>query len=156
MKRETWRTVEGAEAAVSDRGRLRCLRTGRLLKHQENPGGYMRVRVWAGARKAWRKVHLLVLEAFVGPRPSERHHGAHAPRNDKRCNRLDNLRWATREENERDKKEVGTARRGMQRRLMPLEVAAIVTSLHSATRTARLHRIHRSSVARLRRRHANL
>lgn len=115
----------------------------------------VRLRVMLGGQR-WFKVHLLVLEGFVGPRPSSRHHGAHAPSNDKRNNRLSNLRWATPEENERDKKQHGTARRGSARKLLPLEVAAIVTSPLSATRAARMHGLHRSTVSRLRERHAEL
>lgn len=53
-------------------------------------------------------VHSLVLQTFVGPRPSERHHAAHLDGNVAN-NRLSNLRWVTREENEAHKRGHGTA-----------------------------------------------
>ena len=55
-------------------------------------------------------VHHLVLDAFVGPRP----HGMECRHLDgnKENNRLENLRWGTRSENERDKIAHGTDHRG--------------------------------------------
>jgi hypothetical protein len=154
---ERWLPVPAAHAEVSDHGRVRCRCCQTLYSPQVSDGGYHRVRLrrLLGGKR-WFKVHLLVLETFAGPRPSARHHGAHAPSNDKRDNRLQNLRWATPEENELDKRAVGTAGRGGKRKLLPLEVAAIVTSRHSVSRTARLHGVHRATVARLRARHQGL
>lgn len=60
-----------------------------------------------------RKVHLLVLEAFVGPRPSPTHdacHGIGGPRD----NSLANLRWGTKQENADDRLLHGTQVRGEQ------------------------------------------
>lgn len=46
-------------------------------------------------------VHRIVLEAFVGPCPDGME-GCHGPDSDKSNNRLSNLRWDTRTENNRD------------------------------------------------------
>lgn len=85
------------------RGREWHLRTrGQLLTSRLMHDGYLTVELGAKARK----VHRLVLEAFVGPAP-EGCVGAH---NDgcRLNNRLENLRWATRAENEADKIRHGT------------------------------------------------
>ncbi len=54
-----------------------------------------------GGKKYTRKVHRLVLEAFVGPRPPGME-GCHFPDPDKSNNRLTNLRWGTHSENAQD------------------------------------------------------
>lgn len=52
-------------------------------------------------------VHLLVLEAFVGKRPSRHHDGSHL--NGKRSDsRLSNLKWETKTENQRRRLDHGT------------------------------------------------
>lgn len=103
-----WRPVPGFPGyEISDAGNVRD-GAGRLLRAVRNEGGYYRV-LLLGDRPVYRRVHVLVLEAFVGPRPSPRHHAAHGPDRRKSNNRLTNLRWATPEENEADKKPHGTA-----------------------------------------------
>ena len=64
--------------------------------HRLNPQprrGYLRVGLRREAKLHWRCVHLLVLESFVGARPTG-HEGCHRD-NDRRNNSLDNLRWDT-------------------------------------------------------------
>lgn len=56
-------------------------------------------------------VHRLILEAFVGPAPSDAHQGAHND-GDPLHNHVSNLRWATKQENEADKVRHGTSNRG--------------------------------------------
>lgn len=119
---EEWRPVAGFEGfvEVSNLGRVRSLdrmtvipacgraeayvRTlrGRILKQARHPAGYMYIS-FSGGRKQRKnaKVHHLVLEAFIGPRP-EGTEGCHA--NDiPDDNRADNLRWDTPKANVRDK-----------------------------------------------------
>lgn len=102
---EAWRAVPGYEGRyeVSDRGRVRS------LPHIDAQGGHRRLRVLKPSRMdAWghvgvklrrngvvksRYAHHLVLEAFVGPRPTGMHacHWNDVPDD----NRLSNLRWDT-------------------------------------------------------------
>ena len=142
----------GERYEVSSCGRVRNRKTKRLLRQHSSDSGYRQVKLVCddGVRR-WKKVHVLVLELFVGPRPSSRHVGAHAPDRSKRNNRAENLRWATPEENEADKKAHGTATGGRPRALGPEQledIAARVSRNESFARIAKVHRIHRSSVPR--------
>lgn len=125
--KEEWKAVVGFTGyEVSNKGRVRSYRQCRSghppkirkpIKTRFNPKKTTQVYYWeiglidpAGKKKV-KYVHHLVLEAFVGPRPTEDHVAAH-------CNgnsldpRLSNLRWATRSENEMDKHKHGTIKRG--------------------------------------------
>lgn len=112
----TWLPVVGWEGyyEVSDSGQVRSLgkdivgksgvtkrRAPKVLSQYPNPKGHMKVwLVGDGGRRQHPYVHSLVLEAFVGPRPSG-HQGLHyddIPSN----NAIENLRWGTRYDNARD------------------------------------------------------
>lgn len=108
--RERWRKVRRADGyKVSSEGRVRSvdrqLADGRaaggvLLEQYEDADGYLRVTIDGRPEL----VHVLVLEAFRGPRPPGME-GCHAPDgNGKEDNRACKLRWDTHPENERDKK----------------------------------------------------
>lgn len=97
MSEEIWKPVLGFEGKyeVSSRGRVRSLfGVPHLLKLYKIPYGYMEARL-TGHHK---RVHRLVLEAFVGPCPKgyQCDH-INAVRDD---NRLENLRWVTGRENQ--------------------------------------------------------
>ena len=115
MVTENWRPVPGHPGyEVSDVGRIRSYRNRqghsadmpRLL----SPAivrGYRHIKL---GRSRQTKVHILVLEAFVGPRPDGmvcRHLDGN-PLN----NRLSNLRWGTPEENYADRHLHGTHNTG--------------------------------------------
>lgn len=101
-----WKPVLGYETTyeVSDLGEVRSLRTGRTLRP-----------VWTGARRKQyptvvlcangaqrqRKVHTLVLEAFVGPRP-EGSVACHRD-DDVSNNAVGNLYWGSWSDNARDR-----------------------------------------------------
>ena len=147
-----WYPVAGFPGyEVSDRGRAR---RGRLLLLPQWRGSYLRFRLrQSDGRYVWRTAHSLVLEAFVGPRPSARHHGAHFPDRDSANNRASNLRWALPEENEADKRAHGTHPRGGRRLATDdATVAAIRASARageSFTAIGLRHGLHRTSVARI-------
>ena len=111
-----WRPVVGYEGIyeVSDAGEVRSVprvdtggnrRKGRPIKQATDRKGYVRVTLhWAG-RGMTKKVHHLVLEAFVGPRPP----GAEGCHNDGRKgnNAVTNLRWDTASANALDNVRLG-------------------------------------------------
>lgn len=124
MKGERWLPIPGWEGfyEASDLGHVRSLtrtytvssgkeRTflGRVLKLKIKKA-HVQVELSKHTRKRAYTVHLLVLMAFVGPRPVGmecRHLNG-----DFRDNRLENLAWGTRQENADDKKRHGTDLRG--------------------------------------------
>lgn len=118
---EQWKPVVGYEGLyeVSDHGRVRSLdrvntgkdgRTrkfaGRIVGTSLDENGRPRAVLRRDGKAVVRRVHRLVLEAFVGlPAPGEQAcHWDDNPAN----NRLDNLRWGTRSDNALDSVRNGT------------------------------------------------
>jgi hypothetical protein len=112
LEKERWLPVSGFPAyEVSDLGRVRSVRAGRLLKPARiNSLGHLQVKLYRNGKQHGRLVHRLVLEAFVGPCPPGME-ARHVATNDTSNNRLTNLAWGTYSENEADKKIHGTLRR---------------------------------------------
>lgn len=123
---EHWRPVVGYEPfyEVSDHGRVRSLdridargqmRRGvlRSCYVDAKGSGYRCVTLSMNGKAKKFTVHTLVLEAFVGPRPTSEHEGCHEDgRRDNAA--LSNLSWGTAVENWADKWRHGTATAGEQ------------------------------------------
>lgn len=104
---EEWRAVVGYEGwyEVSNQGRVRRVAKSRpgivvpyVLKASVSNTGYPMVFLYRHSKWKNTTIHSLLLSAFIGPRP-EGFQADHinAVRTD---NRLENLRWLPREENE--------------------------------------------------------
>jgi hypothetical protein len=105
---ETWKQVVGYKGRyeISDQGRLRSLLFRghakiQIMKISTNYSGYRVVSLGAKPKKQFR-LHCLVLEAFIGPRP-EGKQGCHGD-NNKDNNALSNLRWDTPSGNMKDRR----------------------------------------------------
>lgn len=118
MPEEEWRPVVGYERLydVSSLGRVyrkprtpKC-RHGRFLKPRgrKTRKAYLGVSLSRNGVVRTRDVHLLVLEAFVGPRPMD-HEGDHKNR-DTHDNRAENLQWVPATMNRLRGEENGTAK----------------------------------------------
>jgi hypothetical protein len=113
---ERWLPVVGYEGLyeVGDLGHVRSL--GRRKGTQGNLvlkpwlSGYLRVGLSRDGKETVIFVHILVLEAFGGPRPGGQQ-ARHGP-GGKLDNRLVNLCWGTRSENQMDRVRDGTSNRG--------------------------------------------
>lgn len=107
MTREIWKDVVGYEGLyqVSDRRRVKRVaggghgtRAGRILRqHRCSRTGYQQVSPYQDGRRATKKVHRLVAEAFLEcPSPEREVNHRNGDRTD---NRVENLEWVTRSEN---------------------------------------------------------
>jgi hypothetical protein len=136
---EEWRTIPGYVGLyeVSDLGRVRSVarkcktwfgeRSHRqqILKPCQNWAGYFCVNLRSNDKtRRTVSVHRLVLLAFVGPRPE----GLQGCHNDgvKANNRLDNLRYDTREANYRDRDRHGNQPRGAAVKTAKLTTQAVL------------------------------
>ena len=102
IKGERWRPVIDFDRfEVSDQGRVRIAASRRVVATRLSAtGGYVMVTLNMNGQKTSRRVHRLVLEAFVGPCPGGEY-GCHID-GDPTNNRLKNLRWDTQAHNLRD------------------------------------------------------
>ncbi len=122
--REIWKPIPGFEGfyETSDAGRIRSLSSSRGLVAIARPtprivaihpsrANYLQVRLCRRGVHRIYSVHRLILMAFTGPPPTDRHQAAHnnGIRTD---NRPENLRWATAKENMGDRDTHGTTARG--------------------------------------------
>lgn len=107
-----WRAVVGFEGRyeVSDDGQVKVLagpgrgrfNTDRLVKIHKDSPGYPRVILYPGGgrRGLAKRVHILMLEAFIGPKPDGAL-GLHVD-DDRNNNRISNLHWGTKSDNSFD------------------------------------------------------
>jgi hypothetical protein len=121
---EQWRAIDGfPDYEVSSEGRVRSgargvanrwgtltQRPARVLRPVLDSDGYLRVSLYRDRRLTQRPIHHLVLEAFVGPRPS----GTQTRHDDgnRKHNAAGNLNWGTPLENSADRTRHGTGPRG--------------------------------------------
>lgn len=97
---EVWKDVKDYEGSylVSDKGRVKSLITGRILKPQCCGSGYLKVMLRV-SYKVYKNamIHRLVAEAFI-PNPEQKKTVNHIDGN--KCNNeVSNLEWATYSEN---------------------------------------------------------
>lgn len=125
---ERWLPVVGFEGFydVSDLGRVYSHHgRGRILKPGRDGYGHLMVFLSGRGLPSARKVHRLVLEAFVGPRP-EGQEGCHGP-GGKTDNRLMNLYWGSHHVNMgADRVRDGTSNQGEQHGMAKLTTADVV------------------------------
>lgn len=127
MTEERWLPVVEFEGfyEVSNMGRVRSIprtepvyrsdgstwyeraREGRLLNAARTKNGYLRVNLKKNGVQSQHLVHRLVLSAFRGAAPDESWYACHN-NGERTDNRLPNLRWATPQSNQADRKKHGT------------------------------------------------
>jgi hypothetical protein len=99
---EEWRQIEGkgnGNYEVSNLGNIRNKKTGRILKQRLNSNGYFYIDL---SYDKHLKVHRLIANAFI-PNPENKPFIDHIDKN-RTNNNMSNLRWATSQENARNRK----------------------------------------------------
>ena len=99
MKTETWKPIADYVGLyeVSNKGRVRNLKTGRILKHGNNGRGYLFVGLYKNGAVKYHYLHRLVALTFI-PNPNklpEVNHKDEIRTN----NKLDNLEWISHRDN---------------------------------------------------------
>lgn len=112
-----WRKIDGWPYEVSDHGEVRRTdrapgtRPGLLLKPERDRWGYLKVGLRrTGERQRKFLIHVLVAEAFLGMRPEG--FTVNHRNGDKQDNRVGNLEWTTRSENQKHAYRTGLQGRG--------------------------------------------
>jgi hypothetical protein len=146
-----WRPIVGYPAyEVSSHGHVRRLGQTTHLRGEVS-NRYLRVKLRGpDGRNRNRRIHLLVLETFVGPPPAPDWEGAHGA-GGMHDNSIGNLRWATRHQNEADKRASGTVRGGGAKTPLPVDlVKKMCLDGYSDSAIAKALGAHRYSVSRIR------
>jgi len=126
--RELWKPVVGYEQyyEVSNLGKVRRIGSQHILRPRMS-NGYCLVDLRTKPTRKYCRVHRLVAIAFIGEPPTDKHEVCHID-GDKENNIVDNLRWGTRADNERDKilhDRTNRGQRNGQAKLTPEQVAEI-------------------------------
>ena len=93
------------------------------LKPHVDRDGYHDIKTFRNGKRYRRRVHHLVLEAFVGLRPKGMQTRHKNGRSDD--NRLDNLLWGTSKDNQEDRRQHGTLPMGEQNAWSKLDTAKV-------------------------------
>lgn len=138
MSLEIWKPIPRFSGShqVSNLGRVRSVprvittktgakrqQPGKLMKSHVQSNGYAAVTISKGGEYRPYNIHVLVLEAFEGPRPDgmvARHLNG-----DRLDNRANNLAWGTPAENQQDRHVHGTATIGEKHPMAKLTLAEV-------------------------------
>lgn len=117
MKQETWKKIRGfPDYAASNLGRVKRIRntrgakSGSVLKGSPNGGGYLSVGLRRNGQSFSRRIHCLVAEAFIGPRPEGLY--INHKDGDKQNNDVSNLEYVTPGENVIHALDLGLRKKG--------------------------------------------
>ena len=151
---ERWRRAVGADSyEVSDLGRVRQARGGRILRQHKSSYGYQQVHLNLGHRWIMKRVHRLVTGAFLGPLRAgyETNHKDGRKEN----NALSNLEHVTGTENQHHAYVNGLKPRGERHgccRLTEHQVRAILASSRNNCDLGRFYGVSDSAIASVKKR----
>ena len=123
---------------VSDEGRIRNKRTGRVLKTNKNDKGYEVVSLSEDGKKYTKRVHKMVANSFMDIQDKQLE-VTHKDRN-RRNNRLDNLELKTRSEIIRDTYKNGREQKHKMRAVRCVETGEEWRSIKAASEATGLNK----------------
>ena len=97
--KEIWKDIKGYEGIyqVSNLGRIKRVETDRILKPLKHTKGYLNIGLYKNHTASKKLIHRLVAQAFI-PNSENKPEINHIDE-DKANNRVNNLEWSTRKEN---------------------------------------------------------
>jgi len=99
---EEYKPIQDFETyEISNLGNVRNKLTNRILKPNNDGNGYRKVSLYEDKKKYCKKIHKLVAQAFI-PNPDNKLCIDHTD-NNRLNNNVTNLRWATHQENNRNR-----------------------------------------------------
>ena len=137
---EVWTPARGYQGySVSDEGRIRNDKTGRILKQFDNTHGYLHLTMQQNKRPRTVATHRLVADSFMGGD----HVGLDVNHIDgnKHNNHISNLEYCTRKENIRHAFDTGLKEPSRRTRVRILETGRVYRSLIDCERNTGLDRV---------------
>ena len=156
-----WRVIKGfPNYSVSEQGDIRNNVTSRILTNRNSGKGYFKVTLCYCGKKVEKAVHRIVAETFI-PNEFNKPEVNHIDGN-KKNNSVNNLEWATRQENMRHlyycldstemRRKMGNSRRGerngVSRKIIRIEDGKIYSCISDAAKDIGVHRMCVSDVCR--------
>ena len=138
--KETWKVIKGfPNYEVSTFGNVRNVKTGKMLKQNKRPNGYLAVHLYNNGKKQILSVHVIVAKTFLpgtGKNPDGSimvgHHEVNHRDENKQNNNLLNLEWTDRNYN--------LAYSGFLKRVQCIETGVVYESAFDAERKLNLRK----------------
>lgn len=139
---EIWKVINGfPNYSVSNEGRVKNNKTGRILSPCPDSNGYLSVGLYREGHHFTKRIHKLVAEAFI-PNPLNLPEINHQDGNKNNC-RESNLEWCTRRDNIlHNLREIGNFHKGIKRPIECVETGEVYPSVIAAAKA-----VGRSSMA---------
>lgn len=149
-----WKTIPEAPAyEVSESGLVRrVVVPNRILKTYLDNRGYEFLSLSVNKVLKNFRIHKVVLRVFGPPQPSPKHHCAHNDGN-RLHNHYTNLRWASKRENESDKKIHGTSDSNLQEIDVIIIRQQLRMKLKTGNELARIFGVNIGTISNIKKRH---
>ena len=129
---EQWKNIDNYDYEVSTKGRVRNLRTGRIMKGIPTRGGYLQIGLFKNGERKRFYIHRLVLETF-NPTDDETLEVNHINENVQN-NRLENLEWTTHKKNMNHGTRTERSSKNRGKRIKCIETEQIFDSINECSR----------------------